>query len=168
MKLLRNARATFELDEFLARPLMAHLSTESPGGARESPLWYLWEDQAIWLIVEEGYNTFHQRILQEPRVAVGVVDFDPTVGRLQHVGMRGRGSLAAWDDARAARLHRRYYRVLNRYVDHPPTPGEKVTGRLPMVFVRVDPETVVLREQSYGKAVLADQAGERSARSISR
>ena len=38
MKLLRNDRAESDLDEFLSRPLMAHLATESGAGAPESPL----------------------------------------------------------------------------------------------------------------------------------
>src|SRR5271170_3732230 len=112
MKLLRDPRAQFDLDEFLSRPLMAHLATGSARGARESPLWYLWEGRALWFIVEEGFNTFHHRVLARPRVAIGVVDFDPIAGRLQHVGVRGRAAVVPWDDARASRLLRRYYRQL--------------------------------------------------------
>ena len=36
--------------EFLARPLIAHLATASVDGPRNSPVWFLWEDEAIWLI----------------------------------------------------------------------------------------------------------------------
>jgi hypothetical protein len=54
MKLLRDEGARFDLDEFLSRPLMVHWATGTPDGARESPLWYPWEEQALWSIVEEG------------------------------------------------------------------------------------------------------------------
>ena len=99
--------------------------------------------------MEEGYNTFHERVLGYPRVAVGIVDFDPAAGRLQHVGVRRVAMVAAWDDARASRLLRRCYRRLGGYREPPSSPNENATGRWPMVFVRVDPETVVVREQSY-------------------
>lgn len=39
-----------DLDEFLARPLVAHLATASPDGPRESPVWFLWEQGSIWLV----------------------------------------------------------------------------------------------------------------------
>ena len=40
----------FDINEFLSRPLFAHLATMSDDGPRESPVWFLWEDDAIWLI----------------------------------------------------------------------------------------------------------------------
>ena len=40
----------FTPEEVLCRPLMAHLASGSPEGPRDSPLWFLWEDEAIWLI----------------------------------------------------------------------------------------------------------------------
>jgi nitroimidazol reductase NimA-like FMN-containing flavoprotein (pyridoxamine 5'-phosphate oxidase superfamily) len=154
MKLRRDARALFDLDEFLSRPLMAHLATRAEDGARDTPLWYLWENGALWFIVEEGYNTYQHRVLAHPDVAVGFVDFDPAAGRLQHVGVRGRATVVPWDHARASRLLRRYYRHLNGYREPPVASDEKTTGRHPMVFVRVEPESVVLREQSYRELVL--------------
>jgi len=157
VKLVRNERAKFELDEFLARPLMAHLATSVPDGARDSPLWYIWEDGALWIIVQQGFNTFHQRAAEQPSAAVGIVDFDPVEGRLQHVGVRGRASLVAWDDARASRLLRRYYRHLPGYVVPAPSPSDRTTSPYPMVFLRVDPDTVVLREQSYRDEVMASK-----------
>ncbi len=158
MRVERSRRARFDLDEFLARPLIAHLATTSRHGARDSPLWYLWEDRALWFIVEVGYNTFQDRIAENGSVGVGFVDFDPEVGRLQHVGIRGRGSLVPWDDDRAARLLRRYYRHLRGYREAPRPPGERVGGRHRMLFVRVEPASVVIREQSYREAVLAATA----------
>jgi hypothetical protein len=155
MRVERSRRARFDLDEFLARPLMAHLATSAKHGGRDSPLWYLWEDRALWFIVEVGYNTFQDRIADQSSVGVGVVDFDPVTGRLQHVGIRGRGRLVPWDDDRAARLLGRYYRRLRGYRDVPRAPGEPVGGRHRMLFVKVEPTSVVIREQSYREVVLA-------------
>ena len=37
------------LDQILSRPLFAHLATDSDQGPRESPVWFLWEAQAVGL-----------------------------------------------------------------------------------------------------------------------
>lgn len=73
----------------LAKPLMAHLATASPdGGPRHSPVWFLWEDDAIWLVSSRG-ESLAARLRAEPRCAIGIVDFDCGKGILRHVGMRG-------------------------------------------------------------------------------
>ncbi len=43
-------RAIFDMDEFLARPLYAHLAHNGEQGPRESPVWFHWDGQAIWII----------------------------------------------------------------------------------------------------------------------
>ncbi|MGI0154889.1 MAG: hypothetical protein ACREDE_01960 [Thermoplasmata archaeon] len=65
---------------------MAHLATTSGTGAFESPLWFLGEERSLWFIVEEGYNSFRRRANAHAEVAVGIVDFDPVRGHLEHVG----------------------------------------------------------------------------------
>jgi hypothetical protein len=154
MEVHRNAEAKFDLEEFLARPLLAHLASLSEDGARNSLFWYLWENDAIWIILEEGFNTVQERIRSDPRVAVGFADFDPERGFLQHVSIRGTASLETWDDDRAGRLLHRYYCQLQDYREAAPHVGEKVHGRLPMTFLRIHPESVFLREHSYGAKVL--------------
>lgn len=64
------------LDEVLARPLFAHLATDSEHGPRESPVWFLWEDETLWFIGNYQSDTFPKRIEREPRCAIGVVEFD--------------------------------------------------------------------------------------------
>ncbi len=78
----------FDIEEFLERPLFAHLATMSEDGAQESPVWYLWEENAIWLIGNTG-DSFPKRIRKDGRCAIGIVDFDLSRGFLQHVGFRG-------------------------------------------------------------------------------
>lgn len=151
--MLRNDRARFDLDEFLSRPLVAHISTGSSAGSRNSVFFYIWEDHALWMILEEGFNTVQARVRKDPRVAVGVVDFDPRTGFLQHVSIRGSASLEPWDDDRAGRLLHRYYRHLDGYDRPAPQPGERTTGRLPMIFLRVVPDSVMLRDLEYRSTV---------------
>jgi hypothetical protein len=78
--------AIFDLDEFLSRPLYAHLAHLAEGAPRESPVWFHWDRQAIWII---GGTSFPTNLKREPRCALGIVDWDPASGRSQHVGLRG-------------------------------------------------------------------------------
>src|SRR5437763_3747640 len=67
-------RDIFQLDEFLSRPLYAHLAHNSEQGPRESPVWFHWDGHAIWTI---GGTTFPANLKRDPRCALGIVDWDP-------------------------------------------------------------------------------------------
>ena len=69
----------FDVDEFLQKPLLAHLATASGDGPRESPVWFLWEAGALW----------------------------PN-GVLRHVGIRGVATIEPLDRPRLYRMLRRY------------------------------------------------------------
>ena len=99
-----------DIDAFLSRPLFCFLSQRGDGGARVSPLWYLWDPEAetCWMVAQLAGRSYPERVRQYPDSALAVVDFDPYAGRVGHVGMRGRASLEPWDDAVADRLLRRY------------------------------------------------------------
>jgi hypothetical protein len=147
VKVIRDRPKSVELDEFLARPLFAHLATASDEGPRDSPVWFLWEDGAVWIIGSRRRDTFPGRLEREPRCAVGIVDFDREWGLVAHVGMRGLATIEPFDPDRA-------YRLLARYL------GASTAGWDPRfrdtlddadnLFVRFVPETVVARDQSYG------------------
>jgi len=57
-------REIFDLDEFLSRPLFAHLAHDSGQGPRDSPVWFHWDGQALWII---GGRTFPENLRREPR-----------------------------------------------------------------------------------------------------
>lgn len=134
-----------ELDEFLDRPLFCLLAQESDSGPRLSPLWFLWEDSAIWNIARLSGRSYPERVKQYPQTTVAILDFDPTTGRVEYVGMRGRATLESYDESRAERLLMKYL-------------GED-KNEWPEIFVGFDtdnyrliqfePETVVARDQSY-------------------
>jgi predicted pyridoxine 5'-phosphate oxidase superfamily flavin-nucleotide-binding protein len=138
---------------FLARPLFAHLATASPGGPRDSPVWYLWDDddRTLWIDADRASNSFTDRLAADPRCAVGVVDSEPSRGLIQHVGVRGEATVEPFDADRAERLYARYLGPdvdawdprFSAYVRDPPETA---------AFVRVEPETVVARDQSYRPA----------------
>ena len=93
MRVIRDRPRSVELGGFLARPLFAHLATASEDGPRVSPVWFLWEEGAVWVIGSRRANSFLGRIESDPRCAIAVVDFDCASGRVHHVGFRGRASV---------------------------------------------------------------------------
>ena len=160
MKIVSQTGSHFDLDdeaalrlmnEILARPLFAHLATHSEAGPRESPVWFLWEESALWIIGNYVTDSFPKRIETEPRCAIGVVDYDPSTGLVQHVGFRGRASLEPHDAERMIRLLKRYMGELktwdSRFVEIPDDTD--------YIFIRFEPETAVVRDQSYQKGVEA-------------
>lgn len=154
MKVIRETGSHFDLGEeaaarlmeqVLARPLFAHLATASDDGPRESPVWFLWEGGALWVIGNYRTDSFPKRVEREPRCAVGVVDFDAATGLVRHVGFRGRARLEAHDAARMTRL-------LSRYMGEPASWDPRFVEILDdadYIFVRFEPETAVVRDQSY-------------------
>jgi catechol 2,3-dioxygenase-like lactoylglutathione lyase family enzyme len=150
MTLIHDRPRSVELDEFLARPLFAHLATAVDGEPRESPVWFLWEDGAIWIIGSRTTDTFPDRIEQEPRCAIGIVDFDRPTGVVQHIGFRGHATVEAFGAQRARRLLKRYLgndegawdkRFLGTLADRDNDRN---------VLVRFAPHSAVSRDVSYG------------------
>lgn len=154
MKIVRDTGSHFDLngdsasrliDDLLSRPLFAHLATASGEGPRESPVWFLWEDEALWIIGNHQTDTFPKRIEREPRCAIGIVDFNAATGLVQHVGFRGRARLEPHDRDRMKRL-------LSRYMGEPGQWDSRfieILDDIDYIFVRFEPETAVVRDQSY-------------------
>src|SRR5262245_49688121 len=147
MRIIRDRSRTIDLDEFLSRPLFGYLATASDAGPRVSPVWFLWEEEAVWIMGNRKTDTFPTRIEQGSLSAFTIVDFDRKDGRVHHVGMRGRARLLTFDKERAKRLLRCY---LGPQEDH--WDAERFIETLDdpdNVFIRFEPETVVARDQSY-------------------
>lgn len=156
MKIVQDTGSHFELDEarsralmseILARPLFAHLATASEAGSpRESPVWFLWETEALWIIGNYRTDTFPTRIEREPRCAIGIVDYDRSTGLVQHLGFRGRARLEPHDAERMKRLLSRY---LGRDLSQWDARFVEILEDADYIFVRFEPETAVVRDQSY-------------------
>jgi nitroimidazol reductase NimA-like FMN-containing flavoprotein (pyridoxamine 5'-phosphate oxidase superfamily) len=139
-----------DVESFLRRPLFCFLGTTDDGAPRVSPLWFHWEDDAVWIIAD-GEKTYPHRVERNPAVAVAIVDFDRTTGTVQHVGMRGRATVEPHDPERAARLLSRYLGCKKEEWDQSRFPDPHDWGDR-MVMIRIVPETVVARDQSYAPA----------------
>jgi hypothetical protein len=155
MKIIRETGSHFDLqedesrtllDKLLSRPLFAHLATDAEAGPRESPVWFLWEDEAVWIIGNYKTDTFPKRIEREARCALGIVDFNRATGLVQHVGFRGRAHLQPHDAERLQRLLSRY---LGARVEDWDERFVEILGDADYVFVCFEPETAVVRDQSY-------------------
>jgi len=98
----------FDPEEVLALPIMATLATVSKDGApRNAPMWFIWEDGAIWLLGSTEASSV-KRINNDPRSAIEIVDFDITAGVLLHLGLRGDASTEPMSPARFRRLLKKY------------------------------------------------------------
>ncbi len=146
MRVIRDRPKSVDLDEFLSRPLFAHLATASKSGPRESPVWFLWEGGFLWILGSRRTDTFPARIAREPRCAIGIVDFDRARGLVQHVGLRGHATVRPFDRERAKRLLRRY---LGEQEDRWDPRFRNTLDDPDNLFVRFEPETAVARDVSY-------------------
>jgi hypothetical protein len=149
-------REVFDLDEFLSRPLYAHLAHNSEQGPRESPVWFHWDGQAIWII---GGTSFPANLKRDPRCAVGIVDWEPATGLSHHVGFRGTAEVLPYDGAMALTIFRRCFGPDES--DWDKRFGDLSTGEPGSTMVRVVPETVVVRDQSYVPSRFAQEQGAR-------
>jgi hypothetical protein len=134
----------FDWSEFLSRPLFAHLAHVAPGGVRESPVWFHWDGQALWII---GGATFPKNLQQNPQCALGIVDWNLTTGRCHHVGLRGIAEVCPPDPAMVKTIFRRYFGPDE--ADWDPRFQDAYDGSAPAPMIRFIPETAVVRDQSY-------------------
>ncbi|MER9411492.1 pyridoxamine 5'-phosphate oxidase family protein [Mesorhizobium sp. M0589] len=86
---------------------MANLATVTPDGApRNAPMWFIWEDAAIWLLGSTGASAV-KHLERDPRCAVEIVHFDNEAGILLHLGLRGVATIEAMAPNRFKRpLHK--------------------------------------------------------------
>ncbi len=138
----------FDLAEFLSRPLYAHLATHPEDGPRESPVWFHWDGSVFWII---GGTSFPQNLKRDPRCALGIVDWDRLTGLSQHVGVRGRAEVLPFDLAIVKTIFRRYFGPNESQWDH--RFDDVLRGDAGVEMVRITPETVVMRDQSYQPAL---------------
>ncbi|CAH8770417.1 pyridoxamine 5'-phosphate oxidase family protein [Paenibacillus dendritiformis] len=144
MRIIRFGGRSFDLDTFLKKPLFAHLSTMSEEGPRDSPVWFHWERERIWIIGITSTDSFPKRLQKNPKCAIGIVDFDLYRGLVLHAGFRGHAEVKSFD-------HEIAYRLLSRYLGPHEERWDPRFRNLDdsNVLICFRPETVVIRDQSY-------------------
>lgn len=141
------ARA-FDPDAVLSLPLMAHLATASPDGPRTTPVWFLWDDTAMWMLGDAGGSSV-RRLRDDARCAVDVVHFDNEAGVLLHLGLRGRAEIVKQVGAQFRRLLAKYLgpdeATWNRWFIDTVAQIDAPSTRM----IRLAPETVFTNNVSY-------------------
>ncbi len=102
-----------------------------------------------WIIAND-HDTFPLRIAAEPRCAIGIVDFDASIGRVHHAGFRGNATVESWEPERARRLLRRY---LGDDEAHWDSRFRATVNNASNRWIRFVPETAVIRDQTYAPNV---------------
>ncbi len=97
----------FDPQVLLSAPLMANLATVCADGPRNAPVWYIWEEEALWMLADSGGSST-RRLTDDPSCAVEIVRFDNAAGVLLHLGLRGRAEVRPMDQARFRRLLAKY------------------------------------------------------------
>jgi general stress protein 26 len=137
----------FDIKIVLEKPLMAFIGTVCGEGPRSSPVWFLFEDDLIWLFGTED-DSFVQRLRADPRCALSVVDFDLEAGLLLHAGIRGACMLEEVQEDRLKRFVGKYLgsdeATWNEWF------VEQIVEPLD-VMIRLTPETIVAKDVSYFK-----------------
>ena len=96
--------ADFDIDIFLAQPLTARVATNGP---TVRPVWYLWEDQAFWILTGPWARLLG-RVKADPALAITVDICDTTTGLVRQVIARGRAEVLPFDIPRGKRKLSRY------------------------------------------------------------
>lgn len=98
------SRDPFDVDAFLARPLVARVATSGPA---VRPVWFLWEDGAFWWITG-SHARLPELLVEDPRVALVVDTCDLNTLEVLQVTARGEAEVVPFDEARAKRKLVRY------------------------------------------------------------
>ncbi|WP_245692022.1 pyridoxamine 5'-phosphate oxidase family protein [Streptomyces katrae] len=93
-----------DVDEFLARPLVARVATQGP---EVRPVWFLWEDGAFWWLTG-SYSRMERILAVDPRVALVVDTCELADAEVLSVTCRGTAQVVPLDRARALRKLTRY------------------------------------------------------------
>lgn len=104
---MKQEQFQFDPKVVLDKPLILHLATTCEEGPRSSPLWFLYEENKIWLFGIHN-DSFIKRLQDEPRCALSTVDFNLEKGVLLHVGIRGVATLHSVDQNRLERFVSKY------------------------------------------------------------
>ncbi|MGH2686407.1 MAG: pyridoxamine 5'-phosphate oxidase family protein [Actinomycetota bacterium] len=98
------AAEPFDVDAFLAEPLIARVATAGP---TVRPVWFLWEDGAFWWVTG-SYARLPDVLGRDPRVSLVVDICDLDSGRTWQVNASGIGELLLFDPERARRKFAKY------------------------------------------------------------
>lgn len=133
----------FDLEGFLAQPLVAHVATAGP---TIRPIWYLWEDGCFWWLTGR-WARLTELLRENPRVALAIDTCDLETGRVLQVIAAGEAEIVPFDPDRGRRKLLRYLGPDEELWDERFTSGtfEDPSTR----FARLAPATLRARDLSF-------------------
>lgn len=134
----------FDLDEFLALPLLARVASAGP---MVRPVWFLWEQSCFWWLTGD-WSRLPAVLARDPRVALVVDVCDLETGRVLQITASGDAAIVPFDPARARRKLARYLGPDESAWDH----DRFTIGTFhneSTRFVRLEPRTLRARDLSY-------------------
>jgi len=145
MKIIESSK-NIDLNEFMKKPLFAHLATISESGPADSPIWCLWEDGYLWICTDIVKGSFGKRIEKDKRCAISIVDYDHTTGKLHHVGFRGTAEVLNFDTNIGTRIFAKY---VGPNKESWPDWFKNFLNDENARLIQFSPETVIIRDGSY-------------------
>lgn len=97
-----------DVEQFLALPLVARVAVIGPDGPTVRPVWFLYEEGALWWLTASSYSRLWEWLSADPRVAVTIDTCDLVTGEVLAVSVTGRANVVAFDAGRAERKLTKY------------------------------------------------------------
>jgi len=134
----------FDIDGFLAQPLLARVAAAGPS---VRAVWFLWEQDCFWWLTG-SWARLPAILAEDPRVALLVDTCDLGTGEVRQVSARGDAELLPFDRARARRKLVRYLGADERAWD-PRFRIEALAIDPTARFVRLSPRRLIARDLSF-------------------
>lgn len=142
---------SFDVDAFLHRPLVGRIATSGP---RVLPVWYVWEEASFWVLTGP-WSRLARSLGEDPAATMVVDSCDLVTGETLQVIATGTAEIVDFEVARGRRMLSRYLGPdidgwdarFRAYVTEPIIEGT--------VWVRLRPDRVVARDQSFHPATAA-------------
>ncbi|HEX6713755.1 MAG TPA: pyridoxamine 5'-phosphate oxidase family protein [Thermoleophilaceae bacterium] len=133
----------FDLESFLARPLLARVATAGP---TVRPVWFLWEDNRFWWLTGP-WSQLPALLASDPRVALVVDTCDLATGEVLQVTASGAAGIVPFDADRARRK-------LSRYLGEDMTRWDRrfregTFDEPEAAFASLEPQRLVARDLSF-------------------
>lgn len=134
----------FDLEGFLARPLIARIATNGP---TIRPVWYIWEDGAFWWLTG-SWSQLPTLIGRDPALALLIDTWEPTTGEVLQLIARGQAAMCPFGSNRARRK-------LARYLGNDESKWDEQRFQMgtfdnkSTALVRLHPDRLVVKDLSY-------------------
>jgi hypothetical protein len=97
-------RAQFDVEKFLARPLVGRIALTGPV---IRPFWYIWEEQSFWKLTG-AWSILDQRLAANPDFELVIDTCDLDTGETRQVIAHGKACVVDFDVERGRRILSRY------------------------------------------------------------